>query len=429
LEEALTLSTDGPDLPQYVARCGQQLTAVLTGQESPLETLFPGGSYDTADYLYHKGGPARYCNGIAREIVEALARNLPLRQTLRLLEVGAGTGGTTAALLPILPPGRTHYTFTDMSEFFFARAEERFKEYPFLRFGLLNLEEDAAEQGYGRHSYDLIVGANVFHATQDLGRALDNAWSLLAPGGVLLLYETTRHPTWFEVSIGLIEGWSRFHDAWRQGNPLLTPAKWQEAILAHGFEGVRAWPEAGAAAEALGVHIVVAQAPYAGQEAAGAEAGPAAPARTTAEASMPQPESAAAFLVELRESLPADQLDLLVDYVRQRVLKVTRSGPSRTIGRRDRLMDLGVDSLMAVELRTLLGADLGLTDSLPATLIFDYPSIEDIARYLQGVALPAEGAKTAPAASVVKATAGATEIEALSDEEVEALLLQKLGDL
>ncbi len=130
------------------------------------------------------------------------------------------------------------------------------------------------------------------------------------------------------------------------------------------------------------------------------------------------------------DALPADQLDLLADYVRQRVLKVTRSPASRVIGRRDRLMDLGVDSLMAVELRTLLSAGLELNQPLPATLIFDYPSIDDIARYLQKIALPGDetpsAAKPAPEMTV-KLNAAA--IEDLTDEEIEALLLEKLGDV
>ncbi len=427
-QEAHSLSPDGPELPDYVARCGEKLAAVLSGQESPLELLFPGGSYETADYLYHSSPPPAYCNGIAREVTEALARSLPPSQKVRVLEVGAGTGGTTAALLPVLPPDRTDYTFTDMSEFFFARAEQRFAAYPFVRYGLLNLEEAPEAQGYARHSYDLVVGANVFHATQDLDRALQHAWSLLAPGGVLLLYETTHHPSWFEVSIGLIEGWSRFQDAWREGNPLLASARWREALLANGFERVASWPEAGSAAETLSVHILVAQAPDAGQTA-GSPAGkaPARPESAAAPAAI-EAAPASSFLADLREALPDDQLDLLVDYVRQRVIKVTRSRASRVIGSRDRLMDLGVDSLMAVELRTLLSADLALAQPLPATLIFDYPSIEDIARYLQKMWLFDE-----PSAVVARPAAApqtnVAAIEALSDEEIEALLLQKLGDM
>jgi hypothetical protein len=260
---------------------------------------------------------------------------------------------------------------------------------------------------------------------------LDNAWSLLAPGGLLLLYETTQHPTWFEVSIGLIEGWSRFHDDWRQGNPLLSPAKWQEALLAHGFTAVQFWPPAGAAAEVLGVHIVLAQAPAA---TAGDGRYQEAPALSQASE---QPvvqatngtSSAAGLLTELREALPADQLDLLVDYVRQQVLKVTRSDAARVIGRRDRLMDLGVDSLMAVELRTVLSSGLDLEQSLPATLIFDYPSIEAIATHLQQVLFACSPETETVPEVQDPAGSSTTNIADLSEEEVEALLLQKLGEI
>src|SRR5690606_11945085 len=221
------------------------------------------------------------------------------------------------------------------------------------------------------------------------------------------------------------------HDDWRQGNPLLTPAKWQEALLAHGFTAVQFWPPAGAAAEILGVHIILAQAPAA---TAGDERYQEAPALSpVSERPVVQAtngtSSATALLAELQDALPAEQLDLLVDYVRQQVLKVTRSDASRVIGRRDRLMDLGVDSLMAVELRTVLSSGLGLEQALPATLIFDYPSIEAIAAYLQQVlfaSLPEP-----EAVPEVQAPAGSTPIDIadLTDEEVEAMLLQKLGEI
>jgi hypothetical protein len=94
------------------------------------------------------------------------------------------------------------------------------------------------------------------------------------------------------------------------------------------------------------------------------------------------------------------------------------------------LMDLGLDSLMAVQLRNLLESGLGLDRSLPATLMFDYPTIAAISGFLQNCTT---GNNTAAALSPKDEdrpsqplSSRAQEIEALSDEEAEALLLKRL---
>ena len=122
---------------------------VVSGEEPALTTLFPDGSYETVDFLYHHWAVARYFNGIVRAAVVAAANARP-EQTLRVLEVGAGTGGTAAAVLPALPAERTSYTFTDVSDFFLTRAAERFAAHPFVRYALLDLERDAGRAGFRR---------------------------------------------------------------------------------------------------------------------------------------------------------------------------------------------------------------------------------------------------------------------------------------
>ena len=130
--EARAALADTPGLLDYVDRCGARLAAVLTGDESALETLFPGGGFETTDFLYAGWAVPRYMNAIARAVVEAWVRVQPADLPVHVLEVGAGTGGTSAAILPVLPADRTTYAYTDVSPFFLEHATRKFAAYPFL---------------------------------------------------------------------------------------------------------------------------------------------------------------------------------------------------------------------------------------------------------------------------------------------------------
>jgi acyl carrier protein len=108
------------------------------------------------------------------------------------------------------------------------------------------------------------------------------------------------------------------------------------------------------------------------------------------------------------------------------VLRLEAGNPP---GRHDRLMDLGFDSLMAVQLRNQLGNGLGLERPLPATLMFDYPTIDALAARLLELLdadAPAE-APAIPAPGTAAAAQRAKDVEAMDDAEVEALLLERLG--
>ncbi|QWR76994.1 SDR family NAD(P)-dependent oxidoreductase [Candidatus Magnetomonas plexicatena] len=79
--------------------------------------------------------------------------------------------------------------------------------------------------------------------------------------------------------------------------------------------------------------------------------------------------------------LPTYQhLQRITAYVRQQVSAVLALDSSQEIGLRERLFDAGIDSLMAIELRNRLEA--GFKRTLSATLVFDYPTVEALVKYL-----------------------------------------------
>jgi hypothetical protein len=260
---------------------------------------------------------------------------------------------------------------------------------------------------------------------------MDRVFGLLRPGGLLVLLETTRHPSWFDISTGLIHGWQIFEDELRTDHPLVDVERWQPLVRTHGAETVEAYPSMGSAAEILGQHVILARrslavAPTMQSSAGivrreGVDRGPATPASTG--------------VVDLRATLaaasPEEVDDLLVEFVRQQVAAILRLEPA-SLDPSGRLMDLGVDSLMAVELRNLIAAGLQLKRRPSATLIFDYPTVRAIAGYLRRDVLKLGDSPIAPeplAADAARLTEAAAAVGAMDDQAIEALLNKTLETL
>ncbi|MEM9568354.1 MAG: SDR family NAD(P)-dependent oxidoreductase [Cyanobacteria bacterium P01_E01_bin.34] len=176
-------------------------------------------------------------NGVLREaITEAIAR-IPGDRAVRILEVGAGTGGTTANLLPRLPEHQLEYTFTDISQAFLSQAQAQFGDRDWMQYRLLDVEVAPQTQGFELSQYDIVVAANVLHATADLQQSLTHIRQLLQPGGLIVLLEGTRPVRWLDLIFGLTEGWWRFSDRdLRPEYPLLSTAQWQTLLKGCGYD-------------------------------------------------------------------------------------------------------------------------------------------------------------------------------------------------
>ena len=219
----------------------QELGKVLRGTADPLQILFPNGSTEEAAKLYSESPTARVYNSLVARVIERAIEGFGKEKHLRVLEIGGGTGGTTSFVAPILPGNRTEYTFTDISPVFTTRAAERFGSYGFVRTAVLDIERDPQQQGFENAAYELVLAANVLHATADLAATLRHAKQLLAPGGLLLMLEVTRRERWIDLTFGMTEGWWRFNDReLRTDYPLLSADRWASFLEECGFRGVSA---------------------------------------------------------------------------------------------------------------------------------------------------------------------------------------------
>ncbi len=224
---------------EILKRCASKTPAVLRGGYDPMQLVFADGSVNEAEQIYEKSPVCKYFNTATSEIIRRAVANIKGR-TASILEIGAGTGATTASVLPALAGLSVRYTFTDLSPVFLKKAREKFSAFAGVEYKLLNVERDPAKQGFENESYDIILAANVLHATASLRDTVAHARQLLRPGGMLMIIEGSRPDRWLELTFGLTDGWWRFVDSDLRGeHPLVSIEKWQTLFREHGMSRSR----------------------------------------------------------------------------------------------------------------------------------------------------------------------------------------------
>lgn len=108
-----------------------------------------------------------------------------------------------------------------------------------MLFKVLDIEKAPSLQGYEPHTYDIVIAANVLHATASLSTTLQNTRQLLRPGGYLLLLEiTSRHPGRITSVMGGLPGWWLGVDDGRKYSPTVTAGEWHSVLRHAGFSGI-----------------------------------------------------------------------------------------------------------------------------------------------------------------------------------------------
>ncbi|MEA3209803.1 MAG: hypothetical protein QOE70_2860 [Chthoniobacter sp.] len=232
-------------LPEALLCAGNcaELGPILRGEKDAVQVLFAGAGAELLEQFYSDGLlTSHWLAAIAAAVSEA-ARALPEGRGLRILEVGAGTGGLSAQVLPALERGLHSYVFTDVSAGFFPGAMQKLAAFPEVETKFFDLEKPGTEQGFEAGSFDFIIGTNVLHAVSDVRATLRHLHDLLAPGGSLVFMDVATPQLWTEAVFGLTSGWWRFTDRdLRSVHPLLGRAQWETILRAAGFAETASLP-------------------------------------------------------------------------------------------------------------------------------------------------------------------------------------------
>ncbi|MBR8838432.1 MAG: SDR family NAD(P)-dependent oxidoreductase [Stigonema ocellatum SAG 48.90 = DSM 106950] len=136
------------------------------------------------------------------------------------------------------------------------------------------------------------------------------------------------------------------------------------------------------------------------------------------------------LLRQLEAAVASERENVLIAYIQSEVAKVLRFEVSHSPNPQQGFFDMGMDSLMSIELKNQLEASLG--HSLPSTLTFEYPTIETLAQYLlsQAISLDVEEKFETESQQVQEHDSNMfVEIQQLSEDELATLVDRELEDL
>ena len=342
---------------------------MLYGRTAATELLFSKDTKQLVADIYGNNDMADYYNTI---ITRALQYKLLtyLRSVgkpdkkIRILEVGAGTGGTTRPVAEGLEPFSDfiEYYYTDISKSFVLHAEERFGRYDFFRFRTLNmdkpLEGDLAEM-----KFDYVICANVIHAVADLDLALDNLNRLVDISGSLILYEMIEKLLFNTIIFGLLDGWWLYENDRRRinGSPLLTKYSWKTVLEKHGFGNIFFYGDKSGLRN-IGQNIIIA-------EKCGESAAPDISADEVQEQVIVDDRKEA---FRTTDDVISGVIGMIEGVVQEKI-----SDPRKTF------VDCGIDSIMAIEIIEKINAAFGLR--LRAVDIFKYVSPYGLAEHIKEI--------------------------------------------
>lgn len=225
---------------RLMALTGPKLADCLSGKTDAVALMFKGATAQKVMEDYYCASPM--LSTLTEQIVTFLRVVMTSSSTtssdtpIRILEVGAGFGGTTTRLGEVIQASGvpTSYTFTDISPSLVKGAKTKFAKYPWMDFQALNLEKDMPASLL--NTYDIVIGTNCVHATTNKTKTISRLKTTLNAQGFMVLSEVTQLVDWYDIVFGLLDGWWLANDG--STYPLQPPESWVRSFEQAGLSRI-----------------------------------------------------------------------------------------------------------------------------------------------------------------------------------------------
>lgn len=245
-ENVENLAVQYPEIKPYINLikvCVEAYPEVLSGKVSHMSVMFPNGSKKLVENIYTGNVLTDLFNTKMAELVKGYVRDVLAKNEqakIRILEVGAGTGGTSGFIMKEIKPYENNvvYTYTDISKSFIEFGRKKFgSDYPFVEFKVLNVEEDTAQKRAEFGEYDIVIATNVLHATKMIDNTLLQLKKLMKKGAWMIVNEVTAIQDYATLTFGLTDGWWAYEDEFNRLplSPLLDTKRWQIVMRNNGL--------------------------------------------------------------------------------------------------------------------------------------------------------------------------------------------------
>lgn len=216
----------GQDFFDYMNKCSCSLLDILQKKIKTVDILFPEGTENSAVGVYSDNKGSRLFNKLVGNVVHKYIQ-IHEKESIKILEIGAGIGGTTRYIMDKIKNEKFEYYYTDISYYFLNKAIEKYGTQN-VHYKIFDINGSIYKQGFGDEKFDIILCANMLHNSKNGYEALRNINHILKDKGIFVIIDETTEPEFLLTSIELNDALASFYDDRAKNNGVFfTYEQWK----------------------------------------------------------------------------------------------------------------------------------------------------------------------------------------------------------